>query len=81
MTLVRGMAMRKTSYGSLAQSPEQFPAVNFYLLWLIELKYDNHGKLFDQLLLIHSQAVAECDNHSNTQLNKSRSNIKEKRYF
>lgn len=32
MTLVRGMAMRKTSYGSLAQSPEQFPAVNFYLL-------------------------------------------------
>lgn len=32
MTLVRGMAMRKMSCGSLAQFPEQFPVVNFYLL-------------------------------------------------
>lgn len=72
VTLVRGIAMRKTSYGSLVQSPEQFPAVNFYLLWLIELKYENHGKLFEQLLLIHSQAVTAWDNHhSNIQLNKS----------
>lgn len=72
MTLVRGMAMRKMSCGSLAQFPEQFPVVNFYLLWLIELKYDYHGKLFDQLLLIHSQAVTACDNHPNIQLNKAK---------